>query len=245
MKIYAENVAIEVTRRCNMHCAHCMRGEAENKDLSVKMLDEFLSQFDEIGFITFTGGEPTLRLSAIRETLRYCREHGIQVYGFYLVTNGKRITQAFLNTMIAWYAYCLECGGDEEYCGVALSLDPYHAAIDRKNLLLLRSLSFFRENDKKNDGTNLINLGRARSLAVDKRDPVFFNPIEALDVTQEDGILYVNNCTLSLTVNGDVLTDSDYEYDNVSDLKICQCDRLTETITRIATDPWFKKEEIT
>lgn len=27
---YASDVAIEVTRRCNMKCAHCLRGDAQN-----------------------------------------------------------------------------------------------------------------------------------------------------------------------------------------------------------------------
>lgn len=39
MRIYAAiSVFIEVTRRCNMCCAHCLRGDAENIDIQEKYM---------------------------------------------------------------------------------------------------------------------------------------------------------------------------------------------------------------
>lgn len=44
MRIYsANNVFIEVTRRCNMCCAHCLRGDAESIDV-YKMHEDILNQ---------------------------------------------------------------------------------------------------------------------------------------------------------------------------------------------------------
>lgn len=37
--VYFDSLAVEATRRCNMHCAHCLRGEAENKDISYEVMD--------------------------------------------------------------------------------------------------------------------------------------------------------------------------------------------------------------
>ena len=34
MEIYVESLVIEVTRRCNMRCEHCLRGDAQNLDIS-------------------------------------------------------------------------------------------------------------------------------------------------------------------------------------------------------------------
>lgn len=45
MRIYgANNVFIEVTRRCNMCCAHCLRGDAESIDIQEKYIDMALAE---------------------------------------------------------------------------------------------------------------------------------------------------------------------------------------------------------
>lgn len=73
MRIYsANNVFIEVTRRCNMCCAHCLRGDAESIDIQEKYIDAFLDNFEKgayISSLTFTGGEISLNIPAIRYTL--------------------------------------------------------------------------------------------------------------------------------------------------------------------------------
>lgn len=57
--IEAADFAIEVTRRCNMCCDHCLRGMAQNLDIIVLPDHVF-----------FTGGEPFLNVKAINSYLR-------------------------------------------------------------------------------------------------------------------------------------------------------------------------------
>lgn len=87
MRIYsANNVFIEVTRRCNMCCAHCLRGDAESIDIQEKYIDAFLDNFEKgayISSLTFTGGEISLNIPAIRYTLKAVKERGIAVGSFY------------------------------------------------------------------------------------------------------------------------------------------------------------------
>jgi MoaA/NifB/PqqE/SkfB family radical SAM enzyme len=40
-----DSVVIEITRRCNMCCAHCLRGDAEAVDIQEKYIDAFLDSF--------------------------------------------------------------------------------------------------------------------------------------------------------------------------------------------------------
>ena len=98
MRIYAANsVFIEVTRRCNMCCALCLRGDAENIDIQEKYIDAFLDSFEKgayISSLTFTGGEISLNIPAIRYTLKAANERGIAVGSFYMVTNGKAVPTA-------------------------------------------------------------------------------------------------------------------------------------------------------
>ena len=45
--VFFDSLAVEVTRRCNMHCAHCLRGEAENKDISYEVMDALLRHVED------------------------------------------------------------------------------------------------------------------------------------------------------------------------------------------------------
>lgn len=237
-KIMFDNLAIEVTRRCNMHCDHCMRGLAQAKDLSIATIHALLDQCASIDSLTFTGGEPTLNLPIIRETLKYCKKHRIPVYSFYLVTNGKKVTTAFLRLMIDWYAYCIECGGDEECSGIAISRDMFHEKVPYHNIALLKALGFYGDEDKTTDFTKvqLLNLGNARALT-NVREPVRTDEIEVS--CEPDNNLRVQDVSIALTVDGDLLSDCDYEYTDTDALWICRAEDASMIFEKIATNPQF------
>ena len=105
-KVFFDSLAVEVTRRCNMHCAHCLRGEAENKDISYEVMDALLRHVDGIGVVTFTGGEPSLNCRAIDQFRELCLKYDISVNGFYIVTNGKENVEELAVASLRWYTYC-------------------------------------------------------------------------------------------------------------------------------------------
>ena len=112
MRIYAaSSVFIEVTRRCNMCCAHCLRGDAESIDIQEKYIDAFLDSFETgayISSLTFTGGEISLNIPAIRYTLNAVKERNISVGNFYMVTNGKAVDKMaeLALASLEWWNYC-------------------------------------------------------------------------------------------------------------------------------------------
>lgn len=65
-KVVFNQLIIEVTRRCNMECGHCLRGDAQNADILLSAIDGVLDQTEAIGRLIITGGEPTLNLEAIQ-----------------------------------------------------------------------------------------------------------------------------------------------------------------------------------
>ena len=138
MRIYsANNVFIEVTRRCNMCCAHCLRGDAESIDIQEKYIDAFLDNFEKgayISSLTFTGGEISLNIPAIRYTLKAVKERGIAVGSFYMVTNGKAVDKMADLAMasLEWWAYCDE--KDDYMCGLCISSDNFHEVIPYENI---------------------------------------------------------------------------------------------------------------
>ena len=64
-KLSYKELAIEVTRRCNMQCSHCMRGHAENHTISKEVVDRLLDEVSVVGRLLLTGGEPFLEVSML------------------------------------------------------------------------------------------------------------------------------------------------------------------------------------
>ena len=90
MKLQFYDLAVEITRRCNMSCAHCLRGDAQNMDMSFEMFKKLLDITEGIDTLSFTGGEPALNIPFMEKTLEYVKEKGIPVYNIFIATNGKR-----------------------------------------------------------------------------------------------------------------------------------------------------------
>lgn len=87
MEIYVESLVIEVTRRCNMRCEHCLRGDAQNLDISTATLSEIAKHIYP-GSVTFTGGEPSLNVPAIKRYFELAERYGTMPNFFYVATNG-------------------------------------------------------------------------------------------------------------------------------------------------------------
>lgn len=66
MRVSCDTLILEVTRRCNMYCDHCLRGNAMSMDMDDALVDKIVDAVDGIGTVVFSGGEPTLNLAAIR-----------------------------------------------------------------------------------------------------------------------------------------------------------------------------------
>lgn len=144
----ANNVVIEITRRCNMCCAHCLRGDAENVDIQEKYINAFLDSFSGrryIGTIVFTGGEISLNIPAIRYTLKAVKERNISVGSFYMVTNGKAVDKMedLALASLEWWNYCDE--KDEYLCGLCISSDNFHEEISDESASILSGLKYNRD----------------------------------------------------------------------------------------------------
>lgn len=211
--VYFDSLAVEATRRCNMHCAHCLRVEAENKAISYEVMDALLRHVDGIGTVTFTGGEPSFNCRAIDQFRELCLKYDIPVNGFYIVTNGKENVEELAVASLRWYGYCAK-QQDTEICGLALSDDQFHEDIPNENIMLLKGLSYFREEDKRTDWdrVNLINEGRAEDLfETDYPKRELGNERIAVEKWPDGGVV-VRDGVVYLTVDGNLLNTCDCSY---------------------------------
>lgn len=142
-KLTFEYLTIETTRRCNMKCTHCLRGDAQEVDIDYKHIDDLLDQTEVIGHLDITGGEPTLNLDALEYILNGLCKRGIPLFEFGLNTNGLIYSERFIS-LIKWCrqiidvscANCLKNGSEYQpqrnlsRCNVGVSLDRYHEQHD-------------------------------------------------------------------------------------------------------------------
>lgn len=94
-KLVLNFLAFEITRRCNIKCGHCMRGDAQNINISKEYINNFFNTsnnhfiFKLIDNICFTGGEPTLYPEIIIYTINKIIDENIPVKNISMATNGQ------------------------------------------------------------------------------------------------------------------------------------------------------------
>ena len=83
-------LGIEVTRKCNMNCDFCARGQAQNLEISKEIIDKTLDELSDtfIANLRINGGEPLLAQELMIYLLNKIIENNIHVNIISLFTNG-------------------------------------------------------------------------------------------------------------------------------------------------------------
>lgn len=203
--MFLDNFIIESTRRCNMCCDHCLRGNAQNKDISYKITETFLvkNEIESISLIMFTGGEPSLNPSAITDFITICENYNIDVGSFYIATNGKDCSDVFLLAMIKLYVFCT----DNETSDLDISLGDFHCIEQNDDTIKkLKALSFTKERHYLNY-TAVIPEGRGKGL--NYLNGVTNNTVDIYPLEYDDNCI---SGEVYLNVKGDICTSCDLSY---------------------------------
>jgi MoaA/NifB/PqqE/SkfB family radical SAM enzyme len=213
--LQVDYIIFEVTRKCNMRCRHCLRGEPERINIKNEIIDRVLDDIDSFYMVTFSGGEPFMNFPAIEYIFDQLTNRKIDYSSFYLVTNGKIFKQKYIDKL--QYEYdCLNRYRD--FCGgICVSIDEFHDEIKEKNLNRFRDLEFYlSEKEHHKRRTDIINEGRANNNGIGTKTPKYetklYYEIDDNKLRLE-GNLYINAL-------GDVLLDCDVSYDNQEEYKI-------------------------
>ena len=235
--IYAYDVVIEVGRKCNLCCAHCLRGPAEDKTVDVETAKKFLSEFSSIESLIFTGGEPCLYADEIISIIDYVIEQKIQVNGCYIASNGTIKSPALMMKLVEFRAYCSDCYGgyddDTEYAfRFDVSNDMFHDGYEN-NLRWFSGFSFVGTRNNVNGADTsgmLISEGRAEEYGMGTRT---LDKSKGFDI-EESNATAVNVTIVYLNAEGYVLPDCDYSYQTQREIKPFKygsmpLDRIIET----------------
>jgi len=200
-KIAVDDMFIEVTRRCNMSCPHCMRGDMQSIDISLKFVETLFQKIEYIGILSITGGEPSLVPEIILGIIKLAEKYDVDIGGFWLVTNGKKISDAFLQSVIRLYGYC----SDNEISGLALSIDEWHETCPPENKKILQLFSCYKEHGPR-EVSHLLAEGRGIDCGA-------FNENRCRTLEVED-----NRVTeLYLNCKGNIINGCDWSYESQED----------------------------
>lgn len=168
---------IEITRRCNLHCEHCMRGEAQNIDMSYDTIDNILDQVCAIDKLQVTGGEPFIAKDKILYLYEQIMKRKIIVLETQIVTNGMMIDEdisemfkRFNNYLKDWYESITNEKFSEDFIKkhiqICISSDKYHDN-DSENLFdkVDALLGKYCIVTLYNRGNQVKDIGRAKRLA--------------------------------------------------------------------------------
>lgn len=228
--MFINELVIEVTRRCNLKCRHCMRGDPQNVNISKETITKALEGVTEIGSITFTGGEPSLAVTQINAIIKELKRRRITVYSFYVVTNGKVASKKLMQALIDMYAYC----EDNEASALVISKDQYHHELlgePKKADQLYRALTFYRPDDRKHDIKSVLYEGRAIEEGVGT-DNVRLDSF-VVEVDDDNNPSRVES-TVYINALGDVVPSCDMSFESQEQSKIGNVhkDPLIEIIRR-------------
>lgn len=211
------NLIIEITRKCNLKCSHCLRGNAQNLEMPDIYLKELFSQMKgSYCALTITGGEPSLNVEGIKRILYWMQYYKVYLDYFYIATNGIKVNIDFVHVCLMLY----NKSNTKEICRLDLSNDRYHGYKENINLSLLHGLLFFSLKHEKNLDYYLIPEGRAKKNHICKHAP-----LKEYKITTQDEF---NDTAIYLNCHGEIINGCDWSFVNQKKHILCRVENLTE-----------------
>ena len=107
MEIIYRELGIELTRKCNEVCNHCLRGPAQDLDLSKEVIDSLFDNNDIrlIENLYLSGGEPTMNGKGFSYLVDKIIEKKVVVGTYRVIINGTYYTPEFGNAIRRLHEY--------------------------------------------------------------------------------------------------------------------------------------------
>ena len=92
-------LSMETTRRCNLACAHCYKGDADAIDSDPEIPGVLFNYFQDVDFICLQGAEPFMNTEGLRQINTALKENKVSFGSFSFVTNGTILDEEFLDIL--------------------------------------------------------------------------------------------------------------------------------------------------
>lgn len=241
-RLRVQDLMLEITRECNLTCAHCLRGNAEKATMAPKIIEAVLAGIAEIGTLSFTGGEPALHPEVIKRVLTNVQMLRMPVSSVYAATNGTVESVEFAVAFMEWYAYCYKYGQGEGF-SLRISNSEFHLAQSKPRTQLYNAFTFtYVDPDSKQYGKpRLVRDGRAKHIPDDGKYAFgkVENRVEDIECEDHGACVEISDAVLYINVYGDVMFGCDYSYQRQKREKIGNV--LDRPLNRIVID-YLKRE---
>lgn len=204
-----------------MYCNHCLRGNAQNVHIKTEYIETYLKQFENIDTLVITGGEPSMNVPAIRFILETLKKYDIEVYRFYIATNGSKtsMSKKFIDVCMDLYNYQQSKSNDGEFMPIVeLSDDYYHdKELYDEVIRTLDVYKFFGLKFADRKVYTLVKQGRSEFVKTGRELTVY--PIYIEDENIIEGDIYLNAL-------GYIVTDCDMSYKTQKKNFVCHVNDL-------------------
>lgn len=259
-KLTFDGLCIEVTRRCNMLCPHCFRGEQQNIDIDNSYIDELFRKTDIIHSLEITGGEPTLAIDKLEYIIDKLYEYKIPIFEFHLFTNALIFNDRIVSVLKRYgelVKLCREIGCKNDLLPsyknvlIEVSIDKFHSnkeTVENNFQKYKTALDGLASVYKKAVGNVYNKLGRAKNLPGGVKNTNFKDRvnkrIEILDKEHKplcpqyetykllDSQQILICCDMYLNCHGNLLAYSlgSYEYEVEDNEKYIVCNVFNDDI---------------
>lgn len=227
VKLNYDQIEIEVTRRCNLTCRHCVRGEAQNIDISEKVIDEIFKQINDCRIIMLTGGEPLLVPEKIIYIINKIMDEKMHIINFSFITNGTLLNNGTIKVLEALNdlnEYCCQLYHDMftentlPYIGIGISKDGYHdndpqRAVDFLKKYLNKNIIVHTHPDFDLTEEDIEREGRAENNDIGEK--YHFKKCQLMNhriMIDADACV---NCEISIGAKGNVYMNGMYSFDYI------------------------------
>lgn len=229
-RIGIQNLGLIVTNRCNLNCAHCLRGCKNNNDMSYDVIDATLDQIKIIGNLCLCGGEITFATNTLSYLFESIIKRKIFVEEVTTVINGTNYNEDFLKLLdnINEYISKLNNNNEISHATFSISKDDYHFnEIIRLNIVKEFMENIIKYQESKHyfgrqvllPGLKLFREGNAKYL--DKKITVKLRPMKTYatyigkDYTfdRDNGLLYFGPL-VTVSTEG-IITECDSSIENM------------------------------
>lgn len=221
------SLQIEITRKCNLKCVHCMRGEPQDTSINTKIIDRIFDCIYNCDDITFTGGEPLLEIDLIDYFIDQILKHKWSTKTIQLTTNAtikdKRIINIYKKFCQSTNGYALLRISDDGFHNKEKSkaaYEYYQKFVDLANKELNRTAVYLEfVSDDANLTEHMVYSGRAIDY-INNNEPLF-TPLGEIPVKYpylfnhririEDNTI---KCGIYISANGNVGLNEERSFEN-------------------------------
>ncbi len=114
-KIAVKELELILTQKCNLACAHCMRGDCSPKEINEDTLKNIFKKIHYVENLSLGGGEPSLAPHVVRKITQVLKENDVIVKSVNFTSNGTTCSDEFIEALLELKEYLAICTNKKAY----------------------------------------------------------------------------------------------------------------------------------